>query len=84
MLLTVYVDDLMLSGPTANHDTFWQIIRKKVDMENPEPLDRFLGRHHEYSKIQAPTWNNIEFFVPKEPDLPKLDYDWDYGWEDDA
>ena len=51
LLLTIYVDDLMLSGPRANHASFWDALRKQVDIEDPEPLDRFLGRYHEFSSF---------------------------------
>ena len=50
LLLTVYVDDLLLSGPAENHDKFWRMITDKnvgnIMVEDPEPLDRFLGRKH--------------------------------------
>ena len=41
----------MLSGPRANHADFWSALRKQVDLEDPEPLDRFLGRYHEFSSF---------------------------------
>ena len=49
LLLTVYVDDLLLSGPAGAHDRFWKSLRsgpKPVNIEDPEPLERFLGRLH--------------------------------------
>ena len=49
MLLTVYVDDLLLSGPEENHDRIWDRLRhgeKPIELEDPEPLNRFLGRTH--------------------------------------
>ena len=46
LLLTVYVDDLLLSGPEAHHASFWAKLREHVDIEDPEALDRFLGRSH--------------------------------------
>ena len=49
LLLTVYVDDLLLSGPAANHDAFWWQLRNgknPIKIEDPEPLGRFLGREH--------------------------------------
>ena len=49
LLLTVYVDDLLLSGPVAQHSRFWQRLRngpKAIKLDDPEPLDRFLGRSH--------------------------------------
>ena len=46
LLLTVYVDDLLLSGPVREHAPFWGCLRQVIDIEDPEPLDRFLGRTH--------------------------------------
>ena len=49
MLLTVYVDDLLLSGPEENHDKIWQRLQtgeNPIKLDPPEPLDRFLGRTH--------------------------------------
>ena len=49
LLLTVYVDDLILSGPSKNHAAFWDSLRsgpRSIRIEDPEPLDRFLGRTH--------------------------------------
>ena len=46
LFLTVYVDDLLLSGPKGSHDAFWKELEKHVDIEDPESLDRFLGRNH--------------------------------------
>ena len=49
LALTVYVDDVMLAGPAGNHDALWKKLRygsKRVDLEDPEPLSRFLGREH--------------------------------------
>ena len=46
LLLTVYVDDLMLSGPKGNHEVFWAELSKRVGLDEPEALNRFLGRTH--------------------------------------
>ena len=46
LLLTVYVDDLLLSGPTDAHDPFWAELQKHVKLDSVGPLDRFLGRNH--------------------------------------
>ena len=49
LLLTVYVDDLLLSGPTENHEGFWYQLRygkNPIKLEDPEKLSRFLGREH--------------------------------------
>jgi len=62
LLLTVYVDDLLLSGPEEHHARFWQRLRsgpKAVHIEEPEPLDRFLGRGHE--EVNTPTGSGLAF-----------------------
>ena len=46
LLLTVYVDDLLLSGPSDAHDKLWERLGAKIDIDPPEPLARFLGRAH--------------------------------------
>ena len=47
LLLTVYVDDLLLSGPSGAHDTFWKdLVGKGIKLDPAESLDRFLGRAH--------------------------------------
>jgi len=46
LLLSVYVDDLLLAGPTEHHEGLWARLKEKIDIEDPEPLDRFLGREH--------------------------------------
>jgi hypothetical protein len=48
LLLSVYVDDLLLSGPEGNHEDFWRELRKTIRLGEPEPLDRFLGRNHKF------------------------------------
>ena len=52
MLLTVYVDDLLLSGPKGNHKQVWEALRRHpIHMEDPEPLTRFLGRTHVVNRV---------------------------------
>ena len=49
LLLTVYVDDLLLSGPSGNHSQFWERLQAaKINIGEPEELDRYLGRDHKY------------------------------------
>ena len=63
-LLTLYVDDLMLTGPVANHSTFWASLRKQFETEDPEPLDRLLGRYQEFPASSGPDHNFISYFDP--------------------
>ena len=54
LLLTVYVDDLLLSGPEGQHTRFWNDLRagpEGIKIEDPEPLGRFLGRQHLVSDV---------------------------------
>ena len=46
LALSVYIDDLTLSGPSANHSKFWDVLQKKVQLEDPAPLSKVLGRGH--------------------------------------
>ena len=46
LILTVYVDDLLLSGPCEFHEEFWLNLISHVNLEPAELLDRFLGRTH--------------------------------------
>ena len=48
LLLTVYVDDLVLSGPASAHEALWKQLVKHVELEDINDMDRFLGRHHRY------------------------------------
>ena len=49
LLLSTYVDDLTLAGPTDQHEAFWAKLTSVVDIEPPEPIYRILGRNHLYS-----------------------------------
>ena len=47
MLLTVYVDDLLLAGPIGGHKAIWEALRAHpINIDPPAPLSRFLGRSH--------------------------------------
>ena len=46
MILVIYVDDLLLAGPEGKHEKFWARLGKDVSIEEPEALERYLGRHH--------------------------------------
>ena len=44
LLLTLYVDDVLLSGPESLHSAFWEELQKHIAIEEPAPVDRCLGR----------------------------------------
>ena len=46
LALSVYVDDLTLSGPQKNHTKFWSTLQKHVQLEDPAELSKVLGRNH--------------------------------------
>ena len=53
-VLTVYVDDLLLSGPIKNHSQFWRSLQtgtNPIKIDPPELLDRFLGRKHVFTPL---------------------------------
>ena len=54
----MYVDDLLLSGPSESHSGLWKRLRtgpKSIQMDEPEPLSRFLGREHVVKKVNGKT-----------------------------
>ena len=46
LALSVYVDDLPLSGPQKNRSKFWPTLQKHVQLEDPADLSKVLGRNH--------------------------------------
>ena len=63
LLLIIYVDDLLLAGPAEHHDQFWKQLGAEVNIEDPEDLDRYLGRHHSFEKMQPLKINLVEEFT---------------------
>ena len=54
----------MLAGPEAAHEGFWTSLLEHVKLEDPEPLSRFLGRHHEFHEGAAPEVDIRQYFKP--------------------
>ena len=46
LLLTLYVDDILLSGPEENHQDLWKMLQKHIEIEDPTPVDNVLARRH--------------------------------------
>ena len=50
LMLSVYGDDLNMSGPAAEHEKVWAKLSDpnigRIKIDEPEDLDRFLGRKH--------------------------------------
>ena len=62
LLLSIYVDDLMLSGPSDQHTSFWDQLGKQVNIEPPEDLDRYLGRHHQFAEMSRKPYDVMAQF----------------------
>ena len=50
LFLTVYVDDLIMSGPEEAHAKAWQELREVIKLDPETPLDRYLGCHHRFDR----------------------------------
>jgi len=62
LLLIIYVDDLLLSGPAEAHVPFWERLGKLVNLDPHEDLDRYLGRHHQFEFCDSSEYDLKEFF----------------------
>jgi len=60
LALSVYVDDLTLSGPQKNQTKFWSTLQKHVQLEDPAELSKLLGRNH-VSCDQGLTLHSADF-----------------------
>ena len=50
LVLTLYVDDILLSGPSGLRKGFWESLQKHLEIEEPTPVDRCLGRKHLFKR----------------------------------
>lgn len=46
LLVVVYVDDILASGPSSSQDLFWDALKGHVHLDEVESLSQFLGRFH--------------------------------------
>ena len=65
MLLTVYVDDLLLGGPADKHGEFCRRLQERIKLDPLEPVKRFLGRYHDFEKVRAPDIGIRAHFDPQ-------------------
>ena len=56
LMLPTCVDDLTLSTPQEEHQSFWAELTSLVDVEPPDPVYRVLGRSHYVINAPAETW----------------------------
>ena len=47
LLLTLYVDDMILRGPSNAHNPFWDELQRHLEIEEPTKVERILGRKQE-------------------------------------
>ena len=59
LLLTLYVDDVLLSGPSHLHAEFWKTLSGHLEIEPPTEVDRCLGRKHIFHHNEDST--EVEF-----------------------
>ena len=48
MLLSLYVDNILVSGPEGRHESFWAELQKHLEIDEPSDVNRVLGRGHEF------------------------------------
>ena len=46
LYLVVYIDDFKLAGPAENMEKGWELIRRDIQMEDPHPMQLYLGCLH--------------------------------------
>ena len=50
LLVVVYVDDVLISGPRIHQQKFWDSLKKKLELEDVEEISSFIGRSHHLSQ----------------------------------
>ena len=55
LVLTLYVDDILLSGPSGLRKGFWESLQKHLEIEEPTQVDRCLGRKHLFKRENGET-----------------------------
>ena len=48
LLLTLYVDDILISGPSDRHAPFWEELQRHLEIDEPTDVNRVLGRGHAF------------------------------------
>ena len=54
-LLVVYVDDLKLAAPTKKIKNAWKSISSMIDIDDPEPFNRYFGCEHREERERCQT-----------------------------
>ena len=60
LLVVIYVDDVLVSGPKAHQSAFWKELQRLVETDEVEDLNQFIGRNHELSEGQC-VFNMVDY-----------------------
>lgn len=60
LLVVIYVDDVLVSGPERHQDQFWAALKRKVELDEVEQLNQFIGRTHEIDGSQC-VFNMLDY-----------------------
>ena len=63
LLLSVYVDDFKMAGPSQSLSKGWKLISSAVEVDPPQPLSLYLGCIHHRKEVLVgdQTFNVIEY-----------------------
>jgi hypothetical protein len=70
LYLTVYVDDFKMSGEAKALKKGWEMIRTKIQTEEPTPLGKYLGCTHKIMQGTMPAGGNPR--ITPGPETPKV------------
>ena len=73
LMLVLYVDDFLMSGPKSAMGAMWERIGAALKIDEPGPMGLYLGCIHEEGKLTLPcgrdirycTFNSEDFFRDK-------------------
>ena len=54
LFLVIYVDDFKMSGKGCNIQAGWKVLRDRLNIEDPEPVNLYLGCKHELATVPGP------------------------------
>ena len=60
LLLSLYVDDVVVSGPASQHKLFWGETQRHLELDEPAEVHRILGREHSISRGKEGTTCTFE------------------------
>ena len=63
-MLVIYVDDFKLAANEQHMSSIWKLIRARIDMGDPTPVDRFTGCLHRPFVAKA---SDVKVFLENQP-----------------